>query len=143
MILCLVLETYTVRKSVKFYTRYVNLKKIPLYSTGENCVLIWKLFNKRTADEYDDMFTSGCNLIVCFNRRLNRRLNVGRTSQWCQKVPTSKRPHVKTSPGQNVPTSKRPQVKSHALSPGEIHKLVLSCLRKISLKQGLLQHHKE
>ena len=143
MILCLVLETYTVRKSVKFYTRYVNLKKIPLYSTGENCVLIWKLFNKRTADEYDDMFTSGCNLIVCFNRRLNRRLNVGRTSQWCQKVPTSKRPHVKTSPGQNVPTSKRPQVKFHALSPGEIHKLVLSCLRKTSLKQGLLQHHKE
>ena len=22
-------------------------------STGENCVFIWKLFNKRTADEYD------------------------------------------------------------------------------------------
>ena len=56
----------------------MNLKKIPMYSTGENCVFIWKLFNKKTADEYDDMFTSGCNLIVC----LNRRLNVGRTSQW-------------------------------------------------------------
>ena len=121
MILCLVLETYTVRKSVKFYTRYVNLKKIPMYSTGENCVFIWKLFNKRTADEYDDMFTSGCNLIVCFNRRLNRRLNVGRTSQWCQKVPTSKRPHVKTSPGQNVPTSKRPHVKT---SPGQVSRTV-------------------
>ena len=49
-----------------------------MYSTGENCVFIWKLFNKRTADEYDDMFTSGCNLILC----LNRRLNVGRTSEW-------------------------------------------------------------
>ena len=57
-----------------------------MYSTGENCVFIWKLFNKRTADEYDDMFTLGWNLIVCLNRRLNRtlnrRLNVGRTSQW-------------------------------------------------------------
>ena len=41
----------------------MNLKKIPIYSTGENCVFIWKLFNKGTADEYDDMFTSGCNLI--------------------------------------------------------------------------------
>ena len=64
----------------------MNLKKIPMYCTGENCVFIWKLFNKRTADEYDDMFTSGCNSIVCLNprlnRRLNRRLNVGRTSQW-------------------------------------------------------------
>ena len=37
----------------------MNLKKIPMCSTGENCVFIWKLFNKRTADEYDDMFTSG------------------------------------------------------------------------------------
>ena len=27
-----------------------------MYSTGGNCVFIWKLFNKRTADEYDGMF---------------------------------------------------------------------------------------
>ena len=33
---------------------------------------------EETADEYDDMFMSGYNSIVC----LNRRLNVGRTSQW-------------------------------------------------------------
>ena len=45
--------------------------------------LYCKLFNKKeTADEYNDMFMSGCNSIVCLNRRLNRRLNVGRTSQW-------------------------------------------------------------
>ena len=50
--------------------------KIPLYSTGENCVFKLKLFNEVTTDEYD-MFTSGCNSIVC----LNRRLNVGHTSQ--------------------------------------------------------------
>ena len=24
-----------------------------MYSTRENCVFIWKLFNNRTADEYD------------------------------------------------------------------------------------------
>ena len=43
--------------------------------------LYCKLFNiEKTADEYDDM--SGCNSIVCLNRRLNRRLNVGCTSQW-------------------------------------------------------------
>ena len=35
-----------------------------MYSTGENCVFILKLFNKGTPDEYDDMFTSGCNSIV-------------------------------------------------------------------------------
>ena len=45
--------------------------KIPMYSTGKNCVFILKLFNKGTADEYDDMFTSGCNSIVCLNRWLN------------------------------------------------------------------------
>ena len=28
------------------------------------------------------MFMSGCNSIVCLNRKLNRRLNVRRTSQW-------------------------------------------------------------
>ena len=45
--------------------------------------LYCKLFNKEErADEYDDMFMSECNSIVCLNRRLNRRLNVGRTSQW-------------------------------------------------------------
>ena len=59
---------------------------IPMYSTGENCVFILKIFNKETADEYDDIFMSGCNSIVCLNRalirQLNRRLNVGRTSQW-------------------------------------------------------------
>ena len=60
----------------------MDIKNIPIYSTRENCVFIWKLFNNRTADGYDDMFTSGCNLIVCLNRRLNRRLNVGRISQW-------------------------------------------------------------
>ena len=39
---------------------------------------------EETADEYDDMFMSGCDSIVCLclNRRLNRRLNQRRTSQW-------------------------------------------------------------
>ena len=37
---------------------------------------------EETADEYDDMFMSGYNSIVCLNGRLNRRLDVGRTSQW-------------------------------------------------------------
>ena len=47
------------------------------------CVLIWSGLNKaKTADEYDDMFMSGYISIVCLNRRLNRRLNVERTSQW-------------------------------------------------------------
>ena len=55
-----------------------------LYTAPEKIVFLYcKLFNKKeTADEYDDMFMSGCNSIVCLNRRLNRRLNVGRTSQW-------------------------------------------------------------
>ena len=29
-----------------------------MYSTGENCAVIWKLFNKRTADDYDNLFES-------------------------------------------------------------------------------------
>ena len=54
----------------------VNLTTF-LYTAPEKIVFLYlKLFNKEeTADEYDDMFTSGCNSIVCLNRRLNQRLN--------------------------------------------------------------------
>ena len=67
-------------KSVKFYATHVNSTKF-LYSSGENCIFILKLFN-RTADEYDDLFTSGCNSIVCLNRWLNRRLTERVATWW-------------------------------------------------------------
>ena len=40
---------------------------IPIYSTGKIVFLYCKLFNKEeTADEYEDMFMSRCNSIVCW-----------------------------------------------------------------------------
>ena len=75
-------EAYSVRKSVKFYTIYVNLMKFLSTAPEKIVFLYWK----GTADECDDKFTSGCNSIVCLNLRLNvrlnLRLNVRRTSQW-------------------------------------------------------------
>ena len=45
---------------LNYYATYTvcEFDKIPIYGTGENCVFILKLFNKGTAHEYDDMFTS-------------------------------------------------------------------------------------
>ena len=51
--------------------QHVNLIKFLCTAPEKIVFLYWK----GTADEYDDKFTSGCNSIVC----LNRRLNVGRT----------------------------------------------------------------
>ena len=56
-------EAYSVRKSVKFHTTYVNLIKFICTVPEKIVFLYWK----GTADEYDVKFTPGCNSIVCLN----------------------------------------------------------------------------
>ena len=47
----------------------MNLTKFLCTAPKKIVFLYQKLLNKGTTDEYDDMFTSGCNWIVCLNRR--------------------------------------------------------------------------
>ena len=51
---------------------------IPIYSTGENCVFILQIVNKtETADEYDDMFTSGYNSTCLFESKAESTAECG------------------------------------------------------------------